>query len=158
MSSSLASPAREMRLTMRVLAQWRDLCGDREFPRMADIDAPAFGEDWRCCLQLRLDPEHDRSRFVFVGEALCAPGETFADKTIGDIRDHTVLHKATAYIGRVIDRRVPISVGGAILHRGLPIVFRSILLPLSDNGRDIDGVLGAANYREIPFTEELHRT
>jgi hypothetical protein len=157
MNTPLDSPAREMRLTMRVLARWRDLCSGREFPRLADIDPAAFGEDWCCCLSIRMDPTPLLSRFVYIGDTLFAPAdESFVGKTIADSHDNTILHKATAYLGRVIDRRVPISVGGATLHLGHPIVFRSILLPLSDNGGDIDGMLGAANFREIPFTEEVH--
>jgi hypothetical protein len=34
-------------------------------------------------------------------------------------------------------------------HVGAPVLFRSILLPLSESGGRIDGVLGAVNCREI---------
>jgi hypothetical protein len=38
--------------------------------------------------------------------------------------------------------------GGATLH-GIGIVYRSILLPLSDNAIRVDHVLGATNYRSL---------
>ncbi len=63
---------------------------------------------------------------------------------------------ATSYIARVIAKGVPISSGGIGMHQGGPIVYRSILPPLSEGGGKIDGLLGAANYRVIPVAEEIH--
>ena len=38
---------------------------------------------------------------------------------------------------------------GVGTHVGTAVLYRSILLPLSEDGRRIDGVLGAANCREV---------
>ncbi len=32
---------------------------------------------------------------------------------------------------------------------GVQILYRAILMPLSEDGARIDGILGAANYREV---------
>lgn len=148
---------RELRLTMRVLNHWRDLTHTRAFPRMSDIDPKVLGRDWASCLQIHATPAADRSRFIFVGESLCDPREArFEGRYISECLPNTVLHKATAYIARVLDKRVPISMGGAAIHHGAPILYRSVLMPLSENGTDIDGLFGAANYREIPAADQAH--
>jgi hypothetical protein len=157
MDSSLALQQHEQRLVMRVLAQWRALADGRGPPRRAQIDPRAFGEDWRHCLLVDLDPQAERSRLAFVGESLRDPSwPTFERQSISDCQRDSLLHVATSYIARVVAKGVPISSGGVGIHHGVPIVYRSILLPLSEGGSKIDGLLGAANYREIPVADEIH--
>jgi len=148
--------SREQRLVLRVLAQWRALCGARTLPRRSQIDPQLFAQDWANCLLIDVDPKPERSRFAFVGANLRDPNwPTLERQSLGECQDNTLLHVATHYLARVIAKGVPISTGGVGIHLGVPIVYRSILLPLAENGR-IDGVLGAANFREIPVTEDVH--
>ena len=142
---------------MRVLARWRALADGCGLPRRSQIDPRAFGEDWRHCLLIDLDPRAERSRLAFVGQRLRDPSwPTFERQSIADCQKDSLLHLVTSYIARVAAKGVPISTGGVGMHHGAPIVYRSILLPLSEGGGKIDGLLGAANYREIPVAEEIH--
>ena len=142
---------------MRVLAQWREIAGARGVPHRSQIDPHLFGEDWASCLLVDVDPKLECSRFAYVGETLRDPNwPTFERQRIADCEKDSLLHVATSYIARVVAKAVPISTGGVGIHDGVPIVYRSILLPLSEGGGRVDGVLGAANYREIPVAEEIH--
>jgi hypothetical protein len=157
MDSFPAPHQHEHRLIMRVLAHWRALADGRGPPRRSQIDPRAFGEDWRHCLLIDLDPRAECSRLSFVGESLRDPSwPTFERQSIADCQKDSLLHVATSYVARVVAKGVPISSGGIGIHYGMPIVYRSILLPLSEGGGKIDGMLGAANYREIPVAEEVH--
>ncbi len=157
MNPSNDSPHREMRLTMRVLGHWRDLAHARGFPRRGDIDPEVIGRDWQSCLMIEIDPVYERSRFLFVGDTLRAPPDVnFDGRTLAQCEKNTILYSATQYIARVINRRVPISVGGTSTHLGVPILFRSVLMPLSEDGNTIDALLGAANFREIRATEDTY--
>jgi hypothetical protein len=60
---------------------------------------------------------------------------------------HTLLHCATSFLNRVRTEHAS-AAEGIGKHRGTPVFYRSILLPLSEDGSRIDGVLGAANYRD----------
>jgi hypothetical protein len=149
--------AQEQRLVMRVLARWRGLCAGTVLPRRSQIDPQLFGQDWSYCLLVDIDPRPERSRFAFVGEQLRDPNwPTLERQSLAECQENTLLHVATSYLSRVLAKGVPISTGGVGLHQGAPIVYRSILLPLSESGSRIDGMLGAANYREIPVTEDIH--
>lgn len=149
--------SREQRLVLRVLAQWRSLCRDGALPRRAQIDPQLFGQDWANCLLLDIDPKLERSRFAYVGENLRDPNWPTLDRqSLAECQESTLLYVATAYAGRILAKGVPISTGGVGIHQGDPIVYRSILLPLAENGERIDGMLGAANFREIPVTEDIH--
>jgi hypothetical protein len=147
----------EQRLVMRILAHWRGLCTGTALPRRSQIDPQLFGQDWSYCLLLDIDPRPERSRFAFVGEQLRDPSwPTLERQSLAECQENTLLYVATSYLSRVIAKGVPISTGGVGLHQGAPIVYRSILLPLGESAGRIDGMLGAANYREIPVTEDIH--
>jgi hypothetical protein len=149
--------SREQRLVLRVLAQWRALCCDKTLPRRSQIDPQLFAQDWANCLLIDVDPKPERSRFAFVGDNLRDPNAPTSERqSLGECPENTLLHVVTHYLARVIAKGVPISTGGVGIHLGVPIVYRSILLPLAENSGRIDGVLGATNFRELPVTEDVH--
>jgi hypothetical protein len=118
--------------------------GWAELSRSDEIDPWMLGEDWANCLLIAVQSPVELSHFIIVGEnlavALC-PKDTLAGVLL-------------SHLPRVLSaRRCVIVEGGATL-RGAPILFRSALLPLSDDGMAIDHVLGAANHRALRAGEE----
>ena len=157
MHSAKPSPPREMRLTMRVLAYWREICSEREFPQSSDVAAEGLGADWSNCLLIAVDAMPERSSFLYVGSELIMPDSaSLVGSLVAVCSRETILGIATAYLGTVLHRRVPVSMSGSGTHRGAPILYRSILLPLSTDGHAIDGLLGAANFRYVRTSEEEH--
>jgi len=153
----MEAPIREMRLTMRVLRYWRDIAGRRAFPRVSDIDARELGEDWPNCLLISLRTPLERSLLSYVGNGLrSAAGEPREGASLAECPGDTVLARATSFVRRVLIQRVPISMGGSASQPEGVILYRSLLAPLSEDGRTIDTILGAANFREVRFTEEEH--
>ena len=139
----------DRRLVMRVLSRWCDMAGGRGLPRRSQIDPRHFGQDWASCLLIDLDPEPRESRFAFVGDSLRDPlGPPFERQRIAECVDHTLLQSTIDHLDRVLadGERLNEGVG---THLGAAVLYRSILLPLSEDGRRIDGALGAANCRDI---------
>jgi hypothetical protein len=58
-------------------------------------------------------------------------------------------------MNEVLDRRIPISLGGTFDIDDSRTVFRSIILPLSDDALRVDSVLGAANCRQVVAAGDL---
>ena len=147
---------REHRLTMRILDIWRSLC-QSSLPRRSQIDPLLFGADWSNCLLVDLDPKLERSRLSYVGSNLRDPSwPPFDRQTLSECEDGTLLHAALSYSARVLAEAMPISTVGIVSHEGEPIVYRSILLPLAEANGRIDGLLGAASFRVVSATEEIH--
>jgi hypothetical protein len=145
----LNAPQRERRLVLRILARWREICGDRPFPRRDEMTEALIGDDWRYCLGLVLD-DRSNPRFDHIGSALDVPGWAWSSSTrLADCPDDTLLKAATCFFPRVLDREVPICIGDTTRHIDHPIMFRAILLPLSSDGERIDALFGAANWRTI---------
>jgi hypothetical protein len=147
----------EQRLTMRILDVWRSLCRGSTPPRRSQIDPLLFGADWSNCLLIDLDPKLERSRISYVGNNLRDLSWPPLDRqTLSECEDGTLLHAALTFAGRVLGTGLPISSGGIVPHEGEPIVYRSILLPLAEANGRIDGLLGAASFRVVSATEEIH--
>jgi hypothetical protein len=134
----------ERRLVWRVARHWVEMARSGRFPRRGEIDAHVLGDDWPNCLLIAVQSPIERSKFVTVGVnlavALC-PTDTLAGVLL-------------SRLSRVVAaRRGAIIEGGAMLG-GVGILYRSVLLPLSEDGVTIDYVLGAANYRTLSADEE----
>jgi len=149
----------ERRLVLRVLSRWQEACGEeRDWPTRADIDPAQFGADWRNCFILAL-PEGGEPFYLYSGEAFAGPGwAEAAGRRVSEFPDGTLLSAAARFVPRVIARGIPMSKGGPGENFGRRILYRSILLPLSQDGTRIDTLLGAANFREDAAAEPTPAT
>jgi hypothetical protein len=135
-----ASPGQnERRLVERVLRHWTKAAAEKRFPRLNEIDPWMVGDDWANCLVIAVQSPVELSHFVVAGErlavALCA-------------RD-TLAGLLLSHLPPVLSARRCLIVEGEATLRGVPILYRAALLPLSDDGIAIDHVLGAANHRAL---------
>jgi hypothetical protein len=146
----------DRRLTMRVLTRWRALAEGRRFPRRAQLDPQLFGQDWPNCLVIDMAPRMEQSRLAYVGDALRDPAwPHFERQRIAECLNDTLLQLATSKIPEVIARRAPIGFGGPATYNEASILYRAILLPLSESGDEIDGIFGAISYREVAERDEV---
>jgi hypothetical protein len=146
----------ERRLTARVHAVWKRAAGNG-LPRRSQIDPAEFGLDWANCLMIDIDDDPRRSRFSYVGIALRDPTwPTFDRQCVSECLEGSLLELVTRHIARVAMTRNPISFGGSAVHDETSIVYRTVLLPLSETGERIDGVLGAIAFRELALSTGEH--
>jgi hypothetical protein len=84
-----------------------------------------------------------------VGDGLLTDLPDGAPETLKAVPANALLHHAAGFADRTLEKAVPVSLGGeAVLTEG-KVLFRSILLPLSNDGATIDHLLGAANGRPV---------
>jgi hypothetical protein len=77
--------------------------------------------------------------------------QTVRDCALTDVPAASLVEHAASYYHEILDRVVPISRGGEfITYDGMKVLYRSIILPMSDDGSSVSGLLGAANCREVP--------
>jgi hypothetical protein len=142
----------ERRLVERVLRHWTKTAAGRHFPRLNEIDPWMVGEDWANCLLIAVQSPVDLSHFTAVGEnlavALC-PKDTLAGVLL-------------SHLPWVVSSRCCLIVEGGATLRGVSILYRGALLPLSEDGVAIGHVLGAANHRALlpddaPTTQPLRK-
>jgi hypothetical protein len=138
---------KERRLVERVLRHWTRAAAGKRFPRRNEIDPWMVGDDWANCVIIAVQSPVQLSHFFVVGEnlavALC-PTDTLAGLLL-------------SHLPPVLSVRRCLIVEGEATLRGVPILYRGALLPLSDDGLAIDHILGAANLRTLVAGETTPR-
>ena len=141
----------ERRLVLRLLSHWRSLCGDRQFPSFKEVDPADIPDIWAHSFVLEILDGEDEHVFRAVGDELSASTDfPFIGCRVSDAPANTLPAVSVAYIDEVLAKGVPISRGGEFYKAdGTKVLYRSIILPMSDDGETISGLLGAANCREV---------
>lgn len=143
----------ERRFVLRLLAHWRNLCGERQYPSFADLDPAEIPDMWQNCFILEISGDNAVPVFRAMGEGLIENSKgPLLDRPISDALEDTLPGVAISYIDETLEKAVPVSRGGEFVRQdGTKVLYRSILLPMSDDGETISGILGAANCRNIVF-------
>jgi hypothetical protein len=141
----------ERRLVLRVLAHWRKLCADREYPSFFDLDPSAIPDMWKNCFVLEIFEDDSEPRFRAMGEALAAQLDlSLIDQPVSTAPEKSLPGVAISFLDEVLEKGVPISRGDEFFKDdSTRVLFRSIILPMSDDGDTINGILGAVNCREV---------
>jgi len=155
-STSSAPPAApqgmERRMVLRLLSQWRDWCGDDKYPSFASVDPIQIAEIWDYCFVLDIVGHEDNPIVRTVGAELhnYLP-ESVRNIPLSDVPASSLIEHAASYYQEILARGVPILHGGEFIkHDGMKVLYRSIIMPMSDDGVIVSGLLGAANCREVP--------
>ncbi len=134
----------ERRLVGRLLAYWHSMCDGRAFPSLKDIDADAVGKDWRWAFIIEAGDYRAFPNFRYLGPELAKYSGVFLEGR--DSFTSTLLDVATHKLDCVYREGCPLLMEDVVTRfDGQRLMFRAVLLPLSDDGETIDFVLGAAN-------------
>jgi hypothetical protein len=133
----------ERRLVWRVLRHWTEISDSGRFPHRDQIDRWMWGEDGANSLLIAVEAPIELSHFVVVGvnlaTALC-PTDTLAGVLLSQVP-------------RVVSARHGLMIEGGATLRGSDIIYRAVLLPLSEGTVAIEHVLGAMNFRPLRADE-----
>ena len=135
----------ERRLVWRVLRDWKEIADGGRFPRRGEADPWLLGEDGPNCLLIAVHSPIELSHFVSVGVNLA----------VALCRTDTLAGVLLSHLPKVVSARRGLMIEGGATLRGVAILHRSVLLPLSEDGVAIDHALGAANYRTLRTEEAL---
>ena len=145
----------ERRLVTRVFRRWNELAAGRRFPSRSQIEPCLIEGERASCAVIKLDAEVKRSTFLIVGSNLVLAGHAPLDgKPITDCPGNTLLSAMLKYLPRFQPDGGPLGITGTANHLGTAILHRSVLLPLSDDGAQIDSVFGAASFRALRQGED----
>src|SRR5499427_1794989 len=138
----------ERRLVERVLRHWTKVAAGQRVPRLNESDPWVVGDDWANCVVIAVQSPVELSYFVAAGKNLAVALCT---------RD-TLAGLLLSHLPSVLSARRGLIVEGEATLRGVPILYRAALLPLSEDGVAIDHVLGAANHRTLHPDEPTTKT
>lgn len=141
----------ERRLVLRVLSYWRGLCDSDALPSFVSVDPAEMGDMWAHCFVLDVAGHEDDPVFRRIGESLAALSPVdLVNRRVSEATENELLRASVSYVREVIAKAVPISRGGEFYkYDGTKVFYRSIVLPMSDDGETVSGLLCAANCREV---------
>jgi hypothetical protein len=144
----------ERRLVLRLLAYWREIRGDENYPSFADVDPAKIPDLWPHCFVLETIGAEGDPIIRAVGDeiALRLQG-VIVGRRVSELGKNSLFSVAIDYLDKVLDKCAPISHGGEFSQDdGTKILYRSIILPMSDDGETVSGLLCAANCRKSKET------
>ena len=141
----------ERRMQVRAYNFWASLLTDRVLPSIEDLDPhnlPDFGPN-SVLLDFSLGIEDPA--IVFLGEKLAAEcGTSGPIAKLSDVPSRSLLSRITDHHLQIIANQAPIGFEAEFVnHRGVPIMYRGILLPFSSDDDTIDFIFGVINWKEI---------
>jgi hypothetical protein len=128
------------------LRYWKQIKDGGRFPRRDEIDPWLQGEDGANCLLIAVESAIELSHFVVGVNLATSPCST---DTLAGVLLSRAPRVAAARRGLTIE-------GGATL-RGGDILYRSVLLPLAEDGVTVKHVVGATNFRSLRDDEPAIR-
>ena len=143
----------ERRVCSRALAAWRALAAPRRFPAGAQIDAlePTDLKDHFFVLSVPGDSA--RSTCVSAGTVMQrAIGRDPTGRALSELLPPPIGQKLLGALRDAVATGAPVADSGRWARPdGSDDVYRAVLMPLSDDQRTIDAVLGAINFRTITY-------
>ena len=145
---------RERRMVLRLLEFWREARAARSYPHPADLDEAAMPELWPFCIVFDVTQDRTDPVIVQAGRTISSfAAEPLAGRRASQFDKGTLPYQAVAYLDEVLQKEVPISRGGSFVDpRGVTILYRSIVVPASENGTTVTTLIAAANCREVTQT------
>lgn len=143
---------RERRATYRALAYWEKLCSAGQLPSVTNFGADAPADLRPALFMVSMRRPAETSLISGAGaalEELC--GKPAAGKTLADAMP-IGLRETLADLTRVIDtyRKPVLNSGMTQTGGGRTVMYRSVLMPLSDAAGQVTGYLGAIGSRQLP--------
>ncbi len=147
----------ERRMVLRIIKHWDMLRHERAYPTPQELDpaVPPLAEFWQDCFMIVVAETADQSTFEFVGDNVLGLSHLPTDwhkqepRSLGNCPRDTLLGRAVSYADQVLDKSVPISRGDTFADGPVIVKFRSILLPMSSDGRTVDRLFGAVNCLRV---------
>ena len=140
----------ERRMHVRAYNYWVSLLEDRPYPSIDDLDPdhPDFGPN-SVLLDFTNGPED--ASIPYLGKALREEGGLTGDiQTIADVPPRSVLSRLTDHYLEILANRAPIGFEAEYgSPRGLPTMYRGILMPFTSNGDEIDFIYGVINWKDV---------
>lgn len=153
----VSGQSRERRLIMTFYDQWSALAAGRPYPALSDYSAATLAPYKPFAVLIDLRDSRDQPVLRAIGGRILARlGENLVGQPLAQTPRQSLLSRITDHYLEVLANRAPVAFE-ATFHEaeGGDLPYRAILAPLSDNGEDIDFILGVINWKEPAAAADL---
>jgi hypothetical protein len=152
----------ERRMHVRAYDYWASLLNGRPCPSIQDLDPASISDFGPHSVLLDFSRSLDNPTVTYLGRALREECDMlYGIRTVADVPARSLVSRLTDPCMQIIANRAPIGFEAEFTnHRGLPTLYRGILMPFSSDGETIDYVYGVINWKHAAsdaMSEELER-
>ena len=150
-------PGIERRITLRLLAYWEKLRGDRPMPAEEDINPDDIEDLWDSCLLIHVkDLLKEDYNYTYLGEAIAEAYTSGFSKE--ELNEEGMLspnaNKLAHSYARVIATMKPVLEEGEFRNAHNEVVkYRQCLVPLGDDG-EVKAIFGGMRFKIFTMAEE----
>ena len=140
----------EQRMSLRLWEYWNTLRGGRRFPSRAEFAVETVADLGQYGVTLELVNQESRPVFRFVGKALTQEcGQDLTGRSLADAPAHSVLAWVVKNYADVAEQQAPIGFEDESVDGNASTKLRGILLPFSENGEQVDFIVGAVSFKKM---------
>jgi hypothetical protein len=142
---------RERRISVRGYNYWESLLAGRPFPSVADLNANDIGGFRETSILLDFSDDINKPVLRYVGKLLREEcGLSLNTLKAEDIPGRSLVSRLTDHYLEIIANRAPIGFEAEFNNlRGNLSMYRGILMPLSDDGQNINFMYGVISWKEV---------
>lgn len=149
----------ERRLQTQAYNEWARVGKGKSFPSLQDMDKIKIPEFREQSFLLEVGADESDPRFVFVGDHLLFDCEEDGSIVqLGDVPALSLLSRLTDRYLQCLAHRAPVGFEAAFVNRqDHNLLYRGILMPVSQDGDTIDHVWGTMNCKDTTDAEAPKR-
>ena len=138
----------ERRMATRLFDYWNTIRGTGAYPSRKTFEVDAVPGLAQYGFSLDLGISGIVPVFGFLGTALKEHvGLDLTKKPVTETPGDTLLSVVASHYVEVLERKAPVTIESELVDKqGMKLLFRSVLLPFSEDGSKIDFILGAITY------------
>lgn len=150
-SAPLFSDPTKQRMTTRLLNYWHTLRDGKRHPSRQGFSVETVPGLIDYGFTFIIDPNAEGPVYQFVGSKLTTlAGINLSHKPVDDTPDGSLMQEVAKQYTRVLERDGPVGFDAGFEDKwGRKYLFRTALLPFSEDGETIDCIVGAITYKEL---------
>ena len=139
----------ERRMHVRAYNYWVSLLHGRDYPSIEDLDPGSIDDFGPHSVLVDFSAGPENPAIPFVGRALREQGGIdHGVKSVNDVPGGSLLSRLTDHYLQIIANRAPIGFEAEFVNeRGVPTLYRGILMPFSSDDDTIDFIYGVINWK-----------
>ncbi len=142
-------PGMERRMNIRAFDYWESLLDGRDFPSVGDLDPEAIAPFREYSLLIDFTAGYEKPVLRYVGSHLRAEA-SLANREMdpNEVPSGTLLSRLTSHYLEILANRAPIGFEAEYESSASErVLYRGILLPLSDDGTTINFIYGVTSWK-----------
>jgi hypothetical protein len=137
----------EKRLTFRLLSYWNRIRGERPLPLLREINIQEIQELWYFTFTIDVrDNAHHMFQY-FGSELRLIFNEDPSGSSVADALNDVLLNNTIGSYVQCLEKKEPTMEAASFFCDGKEFRYRTLCVPLSEDGETVDYVVGTTNYK-----------